>query len=53
MNEEEKLEMDYPGKGKGREEEHEINPAEWTVYEALDVYCQEMNRRGKVNGAFK
>jgi len=33
--------------------DHEINVAEWIVYDALYAYCQEMIRRGKANGAFK
>lgn len=34
-------------------DDHEINAAEWIVYDALYAYCQEMVRRGKLNGAFK
>lgn len=34
-------------------DDHEINAAEWIVYDALYAYCQEMIRRGKVEGAFK
>ena len=33
--------------------DHEINAAEWIVYDTLYAYCQEMIRRGKANGAFK
>ena len=33
--------------------DHEINVAEWIVYDALYAYFQEMIRRGKANGAFK
>ena len=33
--------------------DHEINAAEWIVYDALYAYCQEMTRRGKPEGAFK
>jgi hypothetical protein len=33
--------------------DHEINAAEWIVYDALYAYCQEMVRRGKPSGAFK
>lgn len=33
--------------------DHEINAAEWIIYDALYVYSQEMVRRGKPNGAFK
>jgi hypothetical protein len=34
-------------------DDHEINAAEWIVYDALYAYCQEMLKRGKVNGAFR
>ena len=37
----------------GFKDDHEINNAEWIVYDALYAYCQEMIRQGKVNGAFK
>ena len=37
----------------GLQNDHEINKAEWIVYDALYGYCQEMIRRGKPNGAFK
>src|SRR5437870_7708893 len=33
--------------------DHEINAAEWIVYDALYAYCQEMVRRGKPDGAFR
>jgi hypothetical protein len=33
--------------------DHEINAAEWIVYDALYAYCQEMVKRGKPSGAFK
>lgn len=33
--------------------DHEINAAEWIVYEALYAYCQEMVKRGRPSGAFK
>jgi len=33
--------------------DHEINAAEWIVYDALYAYCQEMIRRGKPEGAFR
>ena len=33
--------------------DHEINAAEWIVYDALYAYCQEMVKRGKPDGAFK
>jgi len=34
-------------------DDHAINAAEWTVYDALYSYCQEMIRQNKLNGAFK
>lgn len=34
-------------------DDHEINAAEWIVYDALYAYCQEMIKQGKPNGAFK
>ena len=34
-------------------DDHEINAAEWIVYDALYAYCQEMVKRGKPNGAFR
>ncbi len=37
----------------GFKDDHEINAAEWVVYDALYAYCQEMMRRGKPSGAFK
>ena len=37
----------------GYKDDHEINAAEWIVYDALFAYCQEMIRCGKVEGAFK
>ena len=33
--------------------DHEINAAEWIVYDALHAYCQEMVKRGKPCGAFR
>jgi hypothetical protein len=33
--------------------DHEINAAEWIVYDALYAYCQEMVKRGKPCGAFQ
>jgi hypothetical protein len=33
--------------------DHEINAAEWIVYDALYAYCQEMVKRGKPGGAFR
>jgi hypothetical protein len=37
----------------GLKDDLEINAAQWVVYDALYAYCQEMIRRGKLNGAFK
>ncbi len=37
----------------GYNNDHEINAAEWIVYDALYAYCQEMVRQGKPNGQFK
>jgi hypothetical protein len=36
----------------GFQTDHEINAAEWIVYDALYAYCQEMVKRGKPSGAF-
>ena len=33
--------------------DHEINAAEWIVYDALYAYCREMGKRGKPGGAFQ
>jgi hypothetical protein len=37
----------------GFKNDHDINAAEWIVYDSLYAYCQEMVRRGKRDGAFK
>jgi hypothetical protein len=37
----------------GLKDDHEINAAEWVVYDALYAYCKEMVRRGKPEGEFK
>jgi hypothetical protein len=37
----------------GFKDDHELNAAEWIVYDALYAYCQEMVRQGKLNGAFE
>ncbi len=37
----------------GYQDDHQINFAEWIVYDALYAYCQEMIRQGKANGEFK
>ncbi len=33
--------------------DHEINSAEWIVYDALYAYCREMARQGKTNGGVR
>jgi hypothetical protein len=33
-------------------DDHEVNAAEWIVYDALYAYCQEMVRQGKPGGKF-
>ncbi len=37
----------------GFKDDHEINTAEWVVYDALYAYCEEMIRRGKSKSALK
>src|SRR5438132_2345511 len=37
----------------GFKDDHEINAAQWIVYDALYAYCQEMIRRGKPDGSFR
>jgi hypothetical protein len=37
----------------GLKDDHEINAAQWIVYDALYAYCQEMIRRGKPDGSFR
>ena len=37
----------------GLKDDHEINAAEWIVYDALYAYCQEMVRQGKLDGMFQ
>jgi hypothetical protein len=37
----------------GYNDDHEINAAEWVVYDALYAYCQEMIRQGRPDGAFQ
>jgi hypothetical protein len=36
----------------GYKDDHELNAAEWIVYDALYAYCQQMVKQGKPNGAF-
>ena len=40
-------------RGLGYRDDHELNAAEWIVYDALYAYCQEMVRQGKPEGDFK
>jgi hypothetical protein len=37
----------------GFKNDHEINAAQWIVYDALYAYCNEMVRRGQPDGEFK
>ena len=37
----------------GYKDDHEINAAQWIVYDALYAYCQEMIHRGKSEGLFE
>jgi hypothetical protein len=37
----------------GFKNDHELNSAEWLVYDALYAYCREMVRKGKPDGMFK
>ena len=37
----------------GFKDDPAVNTAEWIVYDALYVYCQQMIRRGKPDGAFE
>ena len=37
----------------GFKDDHELNSAEWIVYDALYAYCEEMVRQGKPDGMFK
>jgi hypothetical protein len=37
----------------GFKDDHELNAAEWIVYDALYGYCEEMIRRGNTDGAFR
>ena len=36
----------------GYKDDHELNAAEWIVYDALYAYCQQMVKLGKPSGAF-
>jgi len=37
----------------GYSDDHQINAAQWIVYDALYAYAQEMVRQGRPDGAFK
>jgi hypothetical protein len=37
----------------GYKDDHEINAAEWIVYDALYAYCREMIKQGKPDGAYR
>ena len=37
----------------GFKDDHEINAAEWIVYDALYAYCQGMVQQGKPDGSFE
>ena len=37
----------------GLKDDHEINRAEWIVYDALYAYCEEMIKQGRTEGAFR
>src|SRR4029450_3763155 len=37
----------------GYKDAHEVNAAEWIVYDALYAYCQEMVRQAKPEGMFR
>jgi len=40
-------------RGLGFKDDHELNAAEWIVYDALYAYCQQMVQEGKLEGAFR
>ena len=37
----------------GFHDDHELNRAEWIVYDALYAYCREITRQGTQSGAFR
>jgi len=37
----------------GFKDDHELNAAEWIVYDALYAYCQQMVQQGQPSGAFR
>ena len=40
-------------RGLGYPDDHELNAAEWIVYDALYAYCQQSVRQGKLEGVFR
>lgn len=40
-------------RGLGYRDDHELNAAEWIVYDALYAYCRQMVQAGKLEGAFR
>jgi len=40
-------------RGLGYKDDHELNAAEWIVYDALYAYCGQMVQQGKLEGAFR
>ncbi len=40
-------------RGLGYEDDHELNAAEWIVYDALYAYCERMVQQGRLEGAFR
>ena len=38
-------------RGLGFKNDHEVNAAEWIVYDALYAYCEQMVREGRLEGA--
>ena len=40
-------------RGLGFKDDHELNAAEWIVYDALYAYCGQMVQAGKLEGAFR
>jgi hypothetical protein len=40
-------------RGLGFKDDHDLNAAEWIVYDALYAYCQQMVQQGQPSGAFR
>jgi hypothetical protein len=40
-------------RGLGYKDDHELNAAEWIVYDALYAYCKQMVQAGRLEGAFR